>query len=350
MHESNWSTATAIGSREKNEDTYGVLDTRNGPEGEHVPIAVVCDGLGGHGYGEVAAETAAEACLERFSTPPPDESVDVRLRSAADAANRAVGARRLQESRLYNMGTTLTAAAITEDGLSWIGIGDSPLLHWRARTGELYCVNVLHNRPGRPNELTSAVMGEWIPEVDWPVHAIPLRVGDALIVASDGIDTLDRDAVAEIAAADAGAPPSRLGERILEAVAAVGKPRQDNTTLACLRVGENHASRLDTAGLIEGSRTESGTKVTIAGRALDPAVSLEVENHSPSGFEWGCQGSGPSQLALAILLEMAIEEVAVRCHQEFKREFLTGIRSPEWRLRTAEVEKWLTDSGNRGEA
>ena len=39
------------------------------------------------------------------------------------------------------------------------------------------------------------------------------------------------------------------------------------------------------------------------GRQLDLEASLKVVNHSPTGFSWGYTGSGPAQLALAILLD-----------------------------------------------
>lgn len=39
-------------------------------------------------------------------------------------------------------------------------------------------------------------------------------------------------------------------------------------------------------------------------REISPDRSQKVYNHSPDVFEWGYGGSGPSQLALAILLEV----------------------------------------------
>jgi len=38
---------------------------------------------------------------------------------------------------------------------------------------------------------------------------------------------------------------------------------------------------------------------------LDPRPSLQFWKHSPDGFEWSYGGSGPAQLALAILLHAA---------------------------------------------
>ena len=58
---------------------------------------------------------------------------------------------------------------------------------------------------------------------------------------------------------------------------------------------------------------------------------LEIINHSPDGFNWGYQGSGPAQLALALLYESLLAEgftkinatkEAVKYHQDVKREFL----------------------------
>lgn len=58
---------------------------------------------------------------------------------------------------------------------------------------------------------------------------------------------------------------------------------------------------------------------TPLGRPLDLASSLAVANHSPTGFEWGYGGSGPAQLALALLLDVLGDEERARAHyQAFK--------------------------------
>src|SRR6478672_11221997 len=46
---------------------------------------------------------------------------------------------------------------------------------------------------------------------------------------------------------------------------------------------------------------------------------LDLFNHSPTGFSWGYGGSGPAQLALALLANaLADDDRAVRLHQDFK--------------------------------
>ena len=46
---------------------------------------------------------------------------------------------------------------------------------------------------------------------------------------------------------------------------------------------------------------------------------LDLRNHSPTGFEWGYEGSGPAQLALAILAHaLQDDERALRFYRAFE--------------------------------
>jgi len=59
--------------------------------------------------------------------------------------------------------------------------------------------------------------------------------------------------------------------------------------------------------------------VTKNGRKFSPKRSQRVWNHSPDGFCWGYGGSGPAQLALAILLSEGLgRKEAIRYYQCFK--------------------------------
>jgi hypothetical protein len=63
----------------------------------------------------------------------------------------------------------------------------------------------------------------------------------------------------------------------------------------------------------------------------DLPLRLDVFNHSPSGFEWGYLGSGPAQLALAILCDYLGEpHLAVRFYQEFKEDIVARWKGDEW--------------------
>jgi len=65
--------------------------------------------------------------------------------------------------------------------------------------------------------------------------------------------------------------------------------------------------------------------VSLDGNSLSPSKSQEVINHSPDGFEWGYGGSGPAQLALAVLLELVDKDLAVSQYQDFKWDYISKL-------------------------
>ncbi|GAB7010957.1 DUF6166 domain-containing protein [Halorubrum trueperi] len=84
---------------------------------------------------------------------------------------------------------------------------------------------------------------------------------------------------------------------------------------------------------------------------LTPERSLELANHSPSGFEWGYGGSGPAQLALALLLDYTDdEEVALAHYTEFKNEVVSQLDCDSadecWRLTGSDIEAALLASND----
>ena len=88
--------------------------------------------------------------------------------------------------------------------------------------------------------------------------------------------------------------------------------------------------------------------VTKDGEALSPAASQKVYNHSPDGFQWGYGGSGPAQLALALLIDVGLKPaVAVRYHQAFKRDFVAKW-GERWQLTTEEINRWLEIAASAG--
>ena len=65
--------------------------------------------------------------------------------------------------------------------------------------------------------------------------------------------------------------------------------------------------------------------VLLNGKPLSPIASQAVYNHSPDGFNWGYGGSGPAQLALAVLLELYGKEKALGNYQSFKWKIIANI-------------------------
>ena len=69
-----------------------------------------------------------------------------------------------------------------------------------------------------------------------------------------------------------------------------------------------------------------------------------MRSHSPTGPAWGYGGSGPAQLALAILLALTDREPAERRYQELKWAVLAPLEADSWVLDGDGVRRWLDGS------
>ena len=93
-----------------------------------------------------------------------------------------------------------------------------------------------------------------------------------------------------------------------------------------------------------GTRGQFGASAWVA---MDPSTGstrrplllrLDLRSHSPTGFEWGYAGSGPSQLALAICCDaLRDDKRAERVYQAFKREVVARWSEPSFRITLDDV-------------
>ena len=87
-----------------------------------------------------------------------------------------------------------------------------------------------------------------------------------------------------------------------------------------------------------GYKNEKGHLIDLT--ELSPARSQDVINHSPDGFNWGYGGSGPSQCALGILLDVTDDEdVALQWYQRFKEEVIAHIPTDK-KIQMPETKIW----------
>jgi hypothetical protein len=81
--------------------------------------------------------------------------------------------------------------------------------------------------------------------------------------------------------------------------------------------------------------------VTKDDNILSPKPSQEIYNHSPDGFNFSYGGSGPAQLALALLYDVTRDkEIALAHHQDFKWAFVARW-GDDWAITTQEILDWL---------
>lgn len=137
--------------RAGNEDNFLVLDLSQsqgwtGSDGAQMPdemsrieigtggvVLVVSDGMGGALAGDVASRMAVETVRDTLlgsddvapCAPSPDTELIACLCSATETANQLIHRRSLQDARYSGMGTTLTGAAITPEGIDFVQVGDS---------------------------------------------------------------------------------------------------------------------------------------------------------------------------------------------------------------------------------
>jgi protein phosphatase len=115
-----------------NEDRYAVSTHRFGPQ-KNIPsvLALVCDGIGGHRAGEVAAEIAVESISQLVSQSNGDQPLEV-LRQAIQNASAAVLTQAEANPERKGMGATCVCAWIIGDRLFTAYVGDSRLYLVRA--------------------------------------------------------------------------------------------------------------------------------------------------------------------------------------------------------------------------
>ena len=211
--------------RRGNEDNFLLLDLTaarawsgsEGPEnpadmsqfplGEKGLVLVVSDGMGGALAGDVASRMAIEAVRDVLMGTntdgagcAPDSSLVDCLKHATLQANRNIHYKSLEDSRCSGMGATLTGAAIKDDKLDLVQVGDSRAYVMRGKQIRLATKdqslvqqlvdvgqiseeeaethmfrNVILQALGAQNELTPATA------------RIQIRQGDMLLLCSDGL-------------------------------------------------------------------------------------------------------------------------------------------------------------------
>ena len=96
-----------------------------------------------------------------------------------------------------------------------------------------------------------------------------------------------------------------------------------------------------------GWRCRHGARVHVNGRSLPRR--LDLRKHSMTGFEWGYSGSGPAQLALAILAFEFGDSFAGKHYQDFKREVIAGL-GEQWNLGSVYLTEWMLKARARSSA
>lgn len=237
-----------IGARAEQQDAAGSAPIGNSGG----QLLVLADGLGGHADGARAARLVVETFEETVRTGQLDEPGGRRLalNGIIQEINKRIHEATNPTDGHRSMASTAVAAIVANGTVRWISVGDSHL--YVCRNGRLSKLNADHSQAGimirhgySPDDeavinarsvLVSALTGRDIEEIDNPAHDVALEIGDVVLLASDGLNTLSDT---EIALAidqmyDRGA--ATIASTLVQMVTDRGLPRQDNATVIVSRV------------------------------------------------------------------------------------------------------------------
>ena len=225
------------GGRAYNEDTICCL-----PAGKGL-IALVADGLGGHGGGGDASAAAAESVVTAFVKRPQVE--EAFLTALIKDANRAVLQQQTPEVLMKS-----TLAAFFSDGSNWasVHVGDSRLYHFhncclRFQTtdhsvsqmavlaGEI-TKNQIRGHADR-NKLVRALGGDKDVAPEITIFDAPLSADDAVLLCTDGFWELILEEEMAFELSKASTPEQWLNGMLMRIGGRMGE-RSDNLSAVAL--------------------------------------------------------------------------------------------------------------------
>src|SRR5437764_8032610 len=268
--------------RRGNEDNFLLLDLSvrrvwsgsDGPEnpeemnqfplGDLGLVLVVSDGMGGALAGDVASRMAIEAVRDTLmgnnadgNGCESDSSLVDCLKYATMQANRNIHYRSLEDSRCSGMGATLTGAAVKDDKLDLIQVGDSRAYVMRGQqirlatkdqslVQQLVDVGQISEEEAETHMFRNVILQALGAQPDLSPVTASVRVfrGDLLLLCSDGLSgKLRGDDIRHIVASSDGDL-----SRACEALVAEANDRggEDNITVVLARLAGEDLPSPDT--------------------------------------------------------------------------------------------------------
>ena len=239
---------TMQGMREKQEDAAQCM------AGRGFAYAVLCDGMGGMGNGEIASgHTAARYfMLYPAFTTMPEEEIFPSLQALAQQVDGEICALRNANGQPLHCGSTLVCVVVREDRMYAFHLGDSRL--YRLRKGQIERLTHDHvlyyelQRQVERGELSQQEMdahpkkealtqyigsGQNIPPIQ--AEAMLFEENDIVLLCSDGVyRTLGEERILHLLPND-DMPLERSVHRLLQAVQDEHLPNQDNATAILIR-------------------------------------------------------------------------------------------------------------------
>ncbi len=183
-----------------NQDFIGFWQTPDSNTEEHLAIALMADGVGSLGAGDIASRLAVETGLRVFQESSPDMSLRQKVLEVVKAANWAVYDKGFEPGGPGHIATTLALAAFDGDEMVVANVGDSRV--YLVHRGIITQLSVDHSLVGlqrRFGHITEAEsrMSEYRhlitrglgidPQVKADMDSTKVFPGDRVVLCTDGL-------------------------------------------------------------------------------------------------------------------------------------------------------------------
>lgn len=176
-----YTTFSEAGVRRSNQDVCRVVEM---PE-QNRNMMIICDGMGGHSMGDVAAETVCNAICEFWGNCHDVPDSETKVTEACKAASDALYARS-RVVRPIEMGTTMVMASIEGNIATIAHCGDSRC--YLLRDGAVIYQTQDHADPHWDSEVVTRCFFSMNPDVAVPeVARFEVQPGDRIFLCSDGV-------------------------------------------------------------------------------------------------------------------------------------------------------------------
>ena len=259
-----------IGKRANNEDRIAHCYSRD------ALLMVVADGMGGHHYGEIAAQIAVQSLVEAFQNEakPAIRDPFMFLQKSMLNAHNAIldfsDTHKLKDSPR----TTLVACIVQDNIAYWAHAGDSRL--YLMRGGKVHTHTRDHSRvqllidqgiineaqaavhPER-NKVYSCLGGPQVPEFEFS-RKTPLETGDVLVLCTDGLWGVIPGEMMAVALKTENlmqCVPMLLGQADIR-----GGPHADNLSVVAVRWEDSYIQAGASAASLVSTQTMSRDTIT----------------------------------------------------------------------------------------
>lgn len=177
-----YATLSKTGKRANNEDAFNVIKADDNSRW----LGIVCDGLGGHDFGEVASETVTKAFTDYWKENDKEKDTEEKVNNACLFAYNELN-RRADSLKHADMGTTMVMASIEGNVVTIAHIGDSGCYILRKDGSLLYQTENHVNRILGWETLSRCFFSYKSENVIPDIIQLHLEAGDRILLSSDGL-------------------------------------------------------------------------------------------------------------------------------------------------------------------